>query len=173
MTNDWPAQDPNTLRLDAIGDVARPFTEAEVHGTLAPLSVLIEARRAPALVLLVPIANALRAGRRPRRGDVVLRFVGPLATALAVALSMDARCAASRRRVHDVLRALPDPAVDALEDLLARFPAIRPLLEAERMHRAGLLREDWTLVLEPRQPAPSGRIAAVVRAPVRAPIADA
>lgn len=168
--SDWPAQDPSTLRLDAIGDVARPFTVAEVEGTLAPLAVAIDAGRVPSIALLFPIIAALRHGRRPRRGDVALRAVGPIANALVAVMVLDARKESSRRKVHDVVRALDAVGLDAVEDLLARYPAVRPIIEAERMHRAGLLRADWSLVLEGR--APSGRIAARVLAPVRAPTAD-
>lgn len=169
-----PDVDSGELDLNIVGgNVARPFTEEEVRARLTPLAALIDAGRAPSIVLCPPVIEALRAGRHPRRGLVVLRVLGPLLNALVVLLALDARREASRRKLHDAVRALDAPSLDALDDMLARFPAVSPIVEAERMHRAGLLCADWSIVLDARQPGPDGRIAARVLAPLRAPVASA
>lgn len=167
----WMEKDGGSLRVDQIGDVARPFSEEEVEH-FAPFAQLVAAGRLPSLALLGPVLASLGGGRRPARGQAASSHVGPIADALVAMLSLDAREIASRRAIHDAVRALDSVCLDAVEDMLARFNAARPLLEAERMWRHGLLCEDWCLVLSD-VPAGPGRISARVVAPIRQAVADA
>lgn len=153
-----------TLRVGEIGDVARPLGEDEVR-RCQPLAARVAESALPRLVLAELVVSALRAGRCPERGRVASRTVGPIVDALVVLMALDARECASRRRLHETVRALELPALDALEDLLARFESVHPIVEAERMYRADLLDGDWRLVLGGA--APAGRIAARVVVTVR------
>lgn len=140
----WPKQDPNTLRLDAIGDVARPFELDELR-TLNTLAQLVRAKKSPRLVFLVPVLASLRHGKREKRSATASKAVNQLMNVLAAALVFNALDPASCAELHACVRALSLPALDAFEDMLARYTSVRPLLEAERMWRAGLLATDWSI----------------------------
>lgn len=168
----WSEKDGGSLRVDQIGDVARPFTEEEVEH-FSPFAQLVAAGRLPSLALLGPVLASLRDGRRPARGQAASSHVGPIVDALVAMLALDARVMESRAAIHDSVRALDSTCIDAVEDMLAHFDAARPLLEAERMWRHGLLCDDWCLVLSPEPPAVPGRISARVVAPIRQGVADA
>lgn len=159
-----------TLRLDDVGSVARAFTVEEVD-YLAPAAAQVAASLTPALSLLYPIHLSLAHGANPRRARAAGRSLGQIIVAFAVMIAIDARCPHCRVRVHDALRALPPEGIDALDDMLANFPAARPLLEAERMFRANMLADDWRLDLEPE--LRDGRVVATVRARAREGIASA
>jgi hypothetical protein len=161
----------NSLRLDEVGDVARPFTVAELHGHVAPLAVAVAQRRLPSLALAFAVFSALSRGRTPRRSMVARARSGQLCDALVAMTTLDAREQESMTRVHDVVAALHPVCLDALEDLLANAPAIFPILEAERMHRVGMLEQDWRLVALP--PLADGTLAARVLVNVRRADAEA
>jgi hypothetical protein len=162
-----------TIRIDALGSVARPFTVEEIRETLGPICIAVRARRVADISLLMPVLNALRHGRSPRRGEVAARQVGQIVNAFVELVVMDGRSAESRTRAHDRLRALENPAVDALEDLLGNFAQLGPIFEAERMHRAGLLVDDWRIVYAPHEKVPAGFFAVHVVAKLRLSSASA
>jgi len=141
----WPAQSTDTLRLDAIGDVARPFELCELSRSMIPLALGVTLKRVSPLSLLAPLARSLMFGRRPRRGELVMHRAGDVINAFVVLVTIDVCDPETRRRAHEVVRRLELPAIDAIEDMLAHLPAVRPILEAERLYRAGLA-GDWTLV---------------------------
>lgn len=160
-----------SLRVGEIGDVARPLTEKRVRA-LTPIAERVLAQKLPTLSLLSVLVEALRAGRCPERGRAASRTLGPLLAAFIVLVALDVRAESSRRRLHAALRALEPVSLDALEDLLSAFPVARTLIEAERMHRAGLLTEDWSLALGD-EADPSGKIPVRVHAPLRQDFAEA
>lgn len=161
-----------TLRSGELGDVARALTRDEVarYGHVARL--MLE-RSFPRLVLADVVVSALRAGRSRERGRAASRMVGSIIEALAALLCMDVRESASRQRIHAALRALEPVGLDALEDLLALYDVARVIIEAERMFRAGLLSEDWALILPPGEQAEEFPVRFQLRAPIRRDGADA
>lgn len=168
----WPEQNQNTMRLDAIGDVAQPFTLFQLKHTLKRMAMLVVQGTASNLVLLNPVLEALREGRRKNRSILMTRrSVNPLIDALVQALTFDARDPKKLATMHASIRALPLVAIDALEDLLAYYQAVRPLLEAERLHRAGMLEGDWNFELGATEP--DGKIQLRIRMKATTPGAQA
>jgi hypothetical protein len=161
---DWPTRAPDSMRVDEVGDVARPFTVEEVDGPLRDVALAVAARRIPSLVMLSPILASLQRGARPRRGVFAARTVGALARAVVAILAFDVtKTETSIPELREAVRLLDSPALDALEDLFARFPAIRPIIEADRMRRAGLLEGEWELDVRRGSPTSRVRLTVVAR----------
>lgn len=168
----WLKQDPNTLRLDAIGDVAAPFTRRELDESLIPFSRFIAEGKLPALVLLVPIMSALRGGRSQHRSCVAVTSINTQINALAACLVFDATTEAGRAAVHSAIRALSLVGIDAIEDMLAFSPMVRPMLEAERMHRHDMLGADWSIEHVPN-PSQDGRVHVNIKIHLKPPSTEA
>lgn len=133
-----------SLRVDRLGSIAAPFT-LEALRELSRVSKLVEQKKVNRIALLSAVTYACRAGTNQRRSEVVMRELGPLLDAFVVLAVFDASKLASRQAIHDALRALPMPAIDALDDLFAVVTSVAPILETERMYRAALLEGDWAI----------------------------
>ncbi len=162
------ARTQDTLRLDAVGDVARPLLLEEVHRVLVPTANAVRLRKLPELALLAVLAPAIGRGRNTRRGALAMRHAGRMVRAVVSMIALDVRDPARVGELHEDVRALSDVCLDALDDVLANVPPVRPILEAERMWRAGLLREDWTMRVAGAAP-----LRAVVVALIRPAVAEA
>lgn len=132
-------------RSTARGAVAHAIKNHDIPA-LVRLAELMRARRVPVLALAGPIFGRLRGDGDGRAVALeASKYLGKLGAALAVILTGDNRRASDHEAYHGAIRALPIPALDALEDLLLEAnPTFADLAAAERAFRQGMV-ADWHL----------------------------
>ena len=128
------------MRMTATGAHAEQLTAVEL-AFVRRASHSVALRRLPLFAVGAIILPRLR------RDGPARRCVGEIARTIVALFNAEPDESTDLSRLHDAVRDMPDVALDVLDDLL-RDARVATILEGERMWRARMLAEDWSLAFE-------------------------